>query len=99
MKALGILWAIHVSSIVMFLVIASYTDGEAASGPVAYLLLVHIVFGLAYVIQLGREAVKRKRRWIVWCLLGFLVPFWHFMSFPIFYNVTRNDELKEAQPA
>lgn len=84
MRLLGILWALHVISLVLVFTL----DPSMA----AVTFSAFILFGLAYLIQLGREAVKRKRRWIVWCLLGVIIPLWPALSFPIFYLVTRNDE-------
>ena len=88
MTALGTFWAIHLLAFVMLVVFSS----EPGSGLSNSLVGVVIVSAFAYLIQLGREAVKRKRRWIVWCGLAPIVPFWVALSFPIFYFVTRDDE-------
>jgi hypothetical protein len=84
MKLLGMLWALHVISLAL---VFTFDPSLVVVTSSAF-----IIFGLAYLIQLGREAVKRKRRWIVWCLLGVIIPLWPALSFPIFYLTTRNDE-------
>ena len=73
MKLLGVLWALHVISLVL-----AYTLNPDLT---VTAMLAFIFFGIAYLIQLGREAVKRKRRWIVWSLLGVIIPFLAYIFF------------------
>lgn len=58
-----------------------------------YVALLGAVFGISFLIQLGLEAHKRGRRWIVWCLFSFLYPIWPVFAYPIFVVVTRHDIL------
>ena len=85
MKLLAALWSLHtISPLILALMLG---DNLSSLAYIAFLL-----FGIGYLIQLGREAVKRNRSWIVWCPLGVVIPLWPILSFPVFYFVTRNDD-------
>jgi hypothetical protein len=91
LKLLTCLWLLHLVSLISLYVLGSELDIAT--------FLTALFFGLIYLVKLGREASKRGRRWIVWCLLGVFLPFWSPISYPIFLFVTRNDESRDIEPS